>query len=371
MILLQNFFRNGGTYTELKTIYGVDWKFHPVYDNLVLFKYNQIRSPFTSELVKECRGLILDSTDKWKAISFPFKKFFNHNESFAAKIDWSTARTQIKIDGSLLTLYAYNGGWMVSTTNDPSANGRVGQFDFSFAELFWKVFDESKYQLPSVDCNKCFFFELTSPFNKVVVHNKDEKLTLLGGRDMETFKELTPEEASEYFPHDGLPWLPGFPRHMNIPKVFDFKSKQEIVDSFKTFSGLEREGYVAVDANFNRQKFKSPSYLLYHHMKDGFISKRNLLEVVRANEIEAVAFAFPEHKSALIEMQSRLDILVYDLNVSYNMVKHIENQREFAMEANKTKCPSALFQCRNKQVSNVREYLERCHIDVLMSVLDY
>lgn len=66
--------------------------------NLIMFKYNQIESDFSNDIVKECRGVILDE-DSLKPISIPYFKFFNFSEPHAAEIDWSSAIVTEKIDG--------------------------------------------------------------------------------------------------------------------------------------------------------------------------------------------------------------------------------------------------------------------------------
>ena len=64
-----------------------------------LFYYNQLSSDFTNEIVKECRGVILDSTD-WTVARYAFKKFFNADEpNCDVKIDWASAVVSEKIDG--------------------------------------------------------------------------------------------------------------------------------------------------------------------------------------------------------------------------------------------------------------------------------
>ena len=69
------------------------------YEGLVLFKYNQLESDLSRQLVQDCRGIIIDIEDNFRVISYPFRKFFNYGEKFASHIDWSTARVQQKVDG--------------------------------------------------------------------------------------------------------------------------------------------------------------------------------------------------------------------------------------------------------------------------------
>lgn len=56
-------------------------------------------------IVQECRGLILDEAEGWRVVCMPYKKFFNFGEDCCADIDWSTAKVQEKLDGSLISLY--------------------------------------------------------------------------------------------------------------------------------------------------------------------------------------------------------------------------------------------------------------------------
>jgi hypothetical protein len=58
---------------------------------------------------------VLDEKREWKIVVFPYEKFFNFNESFAAKLDWDehTIVTE-KSDGSLMTLYYYDGSVIYS-----------------------------------------------------------------------------------------------------------------------------------------------------------------------------------------------------------------------------------------------------------------
>ena len=92
-----------------------------MYPNLVLFKYDQVNSPMDNPVVQECRGIILDEADDWRVIARPFTKFYNYGEPNAASIDWTTARVQEKVDGSLCAFYHYKGDWHVATTGTPDA----------------------------------------------------------------------------------------------------------------------------------------------------------------------------------------------------------------------------------------------------------
>lgn len=69
-------------------------------DNYIMFKYNQIASDFSLDIVKESRGVIFDERN-WKVVCQPFNKFFNYNEPNAAEINWSK---DLKITEKLMVL---------------------------------------------------------------------------------------------------------------------------------------------------------------------------------------------------------------------------------------------------------------------------
>jgi len=354
---IQNYLRGGGTLESLTEKFAIDVKRHSQYNNLVLLKYNQIDSPFGEEIVRECRGIILDEKDDWRVICYSMPKFFNHSEGHAAPIDWSTAKVREKVDGSLCQLFVYDSKWMFATSGSPDASGPVGDYGFTFQEFFWKTF---AHQLPPVDCNKCFFFELTSIYNKIVVVHSEPSITLLGGRDINTMQELTVEEAHAFFPE------------CKIAMQFNLGSFDECIASYAHFSGLNQEGYIVCDAQFNRVKLKHPQYTHLHHMKDSLSSSRRaLVEIVRVGEIDEVVASFPEYAPMLAEAKERLDALVKDLEACYEEIKGIPVQKDFAMIAVHTRCSSALFALRAKKTPSIRSYLATMQIDSVMGMLGY
>lgn len=67
-------------------------------EDYILLKYSQIDSDFNSELVRECRGVILYKPTL-EVVCRPFDKFGNYGEGYCPAIDWNSIRVQSKIDG--------------------------------------------------------------------------------------------------------------------------------------------------------------------------------------------------------------------------------------------------------------------------------
>jgi RNA ligase. len=323
--------------------YGIKSKRHCQYPNLVLFKYSQIDSPFSEPIVQECRGLILDEAADWAIVAHPYHKFFNYGETLAANIDWKTAQVQEKLDGSLITLYNYKGSWEIATSGCPDGSNPMGDFGVTFA---WKVSEiirgygilpeNLREGVVPLKTQYTYLFELCCPENRVVVQHQKPRLVLHGIRDLATGCEIRPLET---------PWHNFF----ETPRSFPLTSIEEALEAAKHLDPLQQEGYVVCDAQFNRVKVKSPAYLALHHAKDGLLSLKHMALIIRtgeAGELEQALKAFPELKPHFDELVVRYGEIVQQANASYLKIKYIENQKEFAMAAQKEYYPGILFAMR-------------------------
>ena len=168
-------------------------------DGYTMLSYNQIDSDFYNPIVRECRGIILDS-NTFEPVCVPFYKFGNYGEGYVPEIDWASAKTQEKIDGSLIKVWYDKGKWRVSTNNTINAyKCDLGQVDLlkldcpynSFGELFDEAKAQARLDFNNLDKNYTYMFELVSPYNKVVVPYDEIAIYHIGTRHNKTFKEVT------------------------------------------------------------------------------------------------------------------------------------------------------------------------------------
>ena len=158
-MLIQEYLRTK-TLAELNADLGIKATRHKTYPNLVLLKYDQIDSPQAHPIVVECRGLILDEANDWEVVCRPYDRFFNYGDGHASDIDWTTARVYEKLDGSLMMLYWYDEKWHVASSGTPDAGGQVNQeTGLTFADLFWKTWNDLGYKLPLVQ-KTCYMFSV-------------------------------------------------------------------------------------------------------------------------------------------------------------------------------------------------------------------
>ena len=286
------------------------------YEGKILLKYNQLVSPTLMALpeMQECRGLILEK-NTWKVISLAFKKFFNAEESNAAKIDWDTAHILEKLDGSMLQIYWdwYEEKWFAATTGTAEGEGEVNNKNgTTFNDLFWNTVN-NKYNF-----NKCllhkdyiYVFELTTPYNIVVKPHGESSATLLTVRNRETLVELSGKDLEMVAISLGIP----------LVKSFDINAKN-VGDLLKTFEGMpwSEEGYVVRDGNDNRIKVKNPAYILIHHLK-GKTAEHNILTIIKTNEIEEFVSTFPERTEEIYRLKENYDMLINKLNFVWDILK--------------------------------------------------
>lgn len=309
---------------------------HEGYPNLVLLKYNMIDSPMDDPLVRSCRGIILDEADGWRVVCRPYDKFFNYGEGRAAEIDWETARVYEKLDGSLMTLYYYD-GWQVSTTGYPDARGLVQKGNpLTFRDLFWRIWNQQRdpiYLLPRREIECCYMFEMMAPENRVVVAHHTPRLVLHGIRSVVTGKEL----PFAVF---------GKVRNWECAKTYNLNSLDDVISATAELQGIKNEGFVVCDANFNRVKVKSMSYVALHHLKST-MCRRRLIELIQANEGDEFLGYFPEYTDEYRKLQVLIHALCRGLETQYEQHKDLTIQKDFAMAVRDLPCSGAMFSTRN------------------------
>ncbi len=290
---------------------------------LVMLKYDQLSSDFYNAIVKECRGLILDA-ETFEVVSYPFNKFFNYGEPFMDDVDWRTAYVTEKIDGSIIKIVNLDGNFLISTNGvidafKCSLPGNVGCPFNTFGELVMEGFKH--YGIGIEDFPRLFapgftyIFELTSPWNQVVVHFDETKVSFLGMRDNVTLKE-------KFFGDCELAQV------FDTPHIFPITNIDECVAASKVLPE-DAEGYVVVDAQFNRVKVKSPRYVQLHYMAGNQNwSGRRVLEILLANEVSEYGVYFPLFKASYDVLKAKYDAYVEtleDLKDAIDNLLEVEN----------------------------------------------
>jgi hypothetical protein len=312
MLLVQEFLQTR-SFGDLAKEHGVYASFSKSGHKFSL-NYDQIEARESDPLSQQCRGLILASPDGTPipgsisndgrvnrdavipgptvVVARSMDRFFNHGQGSCAPINWSDPNLSIleKLDGTLCIVYwdPFTQQWCVATRSVPEADLLMDNGIFTFRTLFEKAlletsgksFEEFTYGLGK---NYTWCFELTTPYNRIVVNYPNCRITLLAARSLSTMSEIDVHELSFY--------LTDIP----IVQAHAYTSVEELLNWISSLNPLEHEGVVVRDSNFNRIKMKNAAYVAYNKLHDRLgTSERNCLEIVLLEKDDDVMAFMPE-----------------------------------------------------------------------------
>jgi len=323
-----------------------------VYDDRYCFSYSMIKSPKMHPIVRECRGLVLDS--EFNVICRPFDRFFNYTEApdIEKDFDISTSIACEKIDGSLIKTYCYKGTWEACTRGTAKGETETQMGDL-FRDLVLEAFqgDEQNFQ---DFCNEklctdvTYIFELTSLSNKVVkFYNKFPEVWILGARHSETGDYLSYEELDKVFENVDF---------VRKPKRFKFDTVEAILESAKHLKDMD-EGYVCWDiVSGIRVKIKSPTYVAIHRLKgEGVVNMKSAVQIILNGEEKEFLTYFPEYTDIFTTSKDFIDNTLKEVDELYEKYKDIEVQKDFALKVKDHAGSALMFVARGKGLETASE----------------
>jgi len=386
MLLVQKFLQEH-SFTDLI-------KNHGVYASLskdkkkISLNYDQIETKDDDQLSWDCRGLILSKLDNkpfsllndkldldcvpgaTRIIAFGMKRFFNFGQG-SATINWSDPNLSVldKLDGTLTQLY-YDVNtieWCVSTRSVPDADLLMDNGIFTFRTLFEKAlfdtvglsFTDYTAQLnPEIT----YCFELTTPYNRIVVYYPNCRITLIAARHIKyidnklvSFNELDISSLESY----------------GVPKVksHTFITAAQLIDWVGSFNPMEQEGVVLLDGQFNRIKVKNPGYVAYNKLNDRLgASERNCVELILLEKDDDVIGMLPEEIAKnLIKLKLGIQKMIRKYDDFYQLVKSKADltmpgdKKTFALLINQNKdlWSAPLFQMYDQKVSDMLDFIKK------------
>ena len=312
MLLVQKYLETH-TFGDLARDHGVYASFSKSGHKFSL-NYDQIEAKESDPLSQETRGLILSAEDgksflsqavvvngklsydqvspgQTRVLAYPMKRFFNHGQGSAAEINWHDPNLAVleKLDGTLTIVYwdPFTNQWCVATRSVPEADLIMDNGLFTFRTLFEKALYDTTGGLPFgqfadlLDKGYTYCFELTTPYNRIVVAYPEPRITMLAARKMSSLKEVDPREVKI----DVIP----------VVQAHTYTSVQELVDWVSSLNPMEHEGVVVRDGDYNRIKVKNAAYVAYNKVRDALAtSPRNMVELILLEKDDDVIPMLPE-----------------------------------------------------------------------------
>lgn len=266
-----------------------------------LFKYDQIAADWNNPLTKYCRGAILKYVYGigWEYLSRPWQKFFNQHEGHSgyskdsdiSKVPEGSYLLE-KLDGSAVSVY-FDGVWKASTLGSIDT-ATVGDFPFTFAELFWKLFGTDTSMLVP---GNTYMFEICSVYNQIVTAYEKDRVIFLGAFS---------NGSGEYLKEHSEKISEGWNKPKKIP--FTFKSWKEVEEFVEEHSknpiyGKNPEGFVGYVGNYPAFKLKNKKYLELHGVFTGdkaFVRK-NLVSLFFKGNLDDIENDLPDISKKFVE----------------------------------------------------------------------
>jgi len=284
---------------------------HPT-ENLYIYNYKreavrEAENPWVSDLLRKCRGIILDG--EGNIVARPFEKFFNLEEFANLPEDIIPPGTlelpytiSEKYDGSLGIMY-----W----TKDGPALATRSTFVSDQAKCGTEILRNKYYHtFKNLPHDKTFLFEIIYPENRMVINYGDLKdLILIGVIDTETGKE----ESLDNYPEFLQPCY----------YVGDWRTIREQYHDLS----MIREGFVVRFENGFRIKIKFPHYFQAHYLM-GKLTKKHILEILSKDKEVANAELAEMRKTLEVdeELVAYLDDLVTKLHEKFDEYVSIVKQ---------------------------------------------
>lgn len=384
--------------------------------------YDQIEAKEADPLAQECRGLVLACEDghvvpsvekegranrdhivpgKTKILAYPMKRFFNHGQGSAATVNWSDPKLAVleKLDGTLCIVYydPFTNQWCVATRSVPEADLLMDNGIFTFRTLFEKALLETCGKdfhefTKELNTRITYCFELTTPYNRIVVYYPQSRITLLAARRL--YGEL--EEIN--LPTDGgMGWVKydnlddNIKEHLTalghdakdtpeafvakpydlagvpVVKAYTYTTIDELLTWVSSLNPMEHEGVVVRDANFNRIKVKNAAYVAYNKVRDTLAtSARNCVELILAEKDDDVAAFLPEDiVNNLLKIKAGIQQGIKQYDVAYQQAFQQANaekpgdKKTFAIlvTANKKMWTAPFFHMFEGKSSSMKDFI--------------
>lgn len=342
MLNVQKFLIDHGV-EELERQFFIKTCLHPV-EPLMILNYNQLESPKTHPIVRECRGLVLNRND-YSLVAKSMNRFFNWGElqDEMDQFDFTNFSCQTKEDGSLVLIYYWNNNWFANTRGSFATD--LMQFqNFTWGQGFLKALNI--YNLNELDKyldrNITYICEFCSLWNKVVRSYPQPIMYSLTG--FSGYDELSYDEC-EQLVSDKL----------KRPDRHHFSSLIEIQEYIneKASSDQTYEGVVIRDIKNLRYKIKSSYYLGLHNLRNNnnIFNPKNILPFILSGEKDELLTYFEEVKEPLEFYEQQFYQILNECELLWNESKNELDQKSFALKVKDSKMSGVLFQARKTNES--------------------
>jgi len=266
-----------------------------------------------------CRGLTLrGKPGSYQVIAKAFDRFYHLHEA-PEYLQWSELvfdvnkpfDVQFKYDGSIILWYMHENSHQIQTRWSFCSTPVSTSYPGTFKDLF--IESKKIGGMIQIDDSETAIYELCSPHNQVVDYYENTFSVLLG---------IVMTDGTER-------------KDVFNGEKYHAESIEEVLELLKTLKPTQ-EWFVLAQWNEEKQKYirikcKTETWTELSHFSSWLVSKEGLWNVVFKEETSEVIAIFPHLKDVLEELSQKYHQTIVEAEEMYNLHKHIENQKDFAM----------------------------------------
>lgn len=368
-------------FIDIKFMDGKEEKEYSSYEDIpdkshyfAMLNYNTLHTENKdNEIVRECRGLVLEITSSpspfIRVVRRGFKRFFNFNEpnlSHPDDINFSCKNNIVteKMDGTLLLMSFYNNKWHIGTRrnfslpesvlDEKETNSLYHIFStvlrvtyYMDASMFYHAIEsalDKSSPFKDKKHNVTLCFELCSKYNRIVV---DYSSLNAGKLYLLSIFENSSSDDSEYSMSEVMDFVSLLNQHMSIsiPNVYTVQSLDDCLKTINSLLPSNHEGIVVRDmSNNNRMKFKTDDYLSLHKTIDKMTFKK-ALSLVKSGKADDILSRYQSgyYRDLIEEASAKLNLLmtkISDICLETDNLKLTDISRKDFASFVKEKCIS-------------------------------
>jgi hypothetical protein len=248
----------------------------------------------------------------------------------------------------------------VATRSVPEADLLMDNGTFTFRSLFEKAIQETlkvSFETFTLSLNKdyTYCFELTTPYNRIVVAYQTCQITLLAVRNTITLQEVNLHQLDV----GNLP----------IVNSYQFSSINDLVSWVHSRNPMQHEGIVVRDSLFQRIKIKNADYVAYSKARDHLsVSSRNCLQIIlNEKDDDVIPFLPEEIVNNLQKIKHNVKLLIKEYDDCFKRSKEQADlinpgdKKTFALIVTKNKhyWSAPLFAMFDGKASNMRDFIHQ------------
>ena len=268
--------------------------------------YTQDKSDFTNIITRQCNGIIMEK-HTLKIICYSLEKFIDGN-ILDHRMNTQNMRLEFAVEGAMVRLYFYNNNWYLATKKCINASKGKWLSNKNFLELFIECLSSiNNLEKLQERLNKdyCYTFIIIHPENNIVVNYQQPNLHHISTRNLNTLLEIDEDIGINKFSY----------------KNFNIDEFNSLIESLNIETNYSYEGYVIIDNNYIRQKFKTD---IYKKVRDIWGNTNNrfyrYLELRKNFDLLNTYLTFyPQDKNTFFEFEEIVNKLAFKIYECYKL----------------------------------------------------